>query len=163
MADPYRDVVSAPAAGVYRVLESMPCGLSPADVITPRARYGVSELPKARRTSRVRRFGRQFTDMFAVLLLAAAGISFLAYVLQRPRDLGAAQLGVAILAVVLLNAVIGFAQECAAERTVQVRIPWTGRRSLLPAPTLFDDGVVRLRSGGLRKGPNGRARSRTWR
>jgi magnesium-transporting ATPase (P-type) len=63
--------------------------------------------------------GRTALTSFAVLLLAAAGISFLAYGLQRPHDAGTVQLGVAILAVVLLNAVIGFTQEYAAERTVQ--------------------------------------------
>ncbi|GGW42202.1 potassium transporter TrkA [Streptomyces lucensis JCM 4490] len=61
----------------------------------------------------------QFTGLFAVLLLVASAITFLAYALGRPRDPATLQLAVAILGVVLLNAGIGFAREYSAERTAQ--------------------------------------------
>lgn len=156
MADPGTDVLAAPAAGVYRLLESTPRGLSGTQVAERRGRYGANALPRPRRTSLVLRFLRQFTDMFAVLLIAAAGISFLAYALQRPRDPGAAQLGVAILAVVLLNAVIGFTQEYAAERTVQAlqamvprvcRVLRDGERAEVAATDLVPGDVVALQAG----------------
>jgi magnesium-transporting ATPase (P-type) len=66
-----------------------------------------------------RRFLTQFTDLFAVVLIVAAGLTSLAYLLGEPRDAGNLQLTVAILAVVLLNAVIGFGQEYMAERTAE--------------------------------------------
>lgn len=78
MADPGTDVLAAPAAGVYRLLESTPRGLSGTQVAERRGRYGANALPTPRRASLVLRFLRQFTDMFAVLLIGAAGISFLA-------------------------------------------------------------------------------------
>ncbi len=156
MADPGTDVLVAPAAGVYRLLDSTPRGLSGAQVAERRGRYGANVLPTPRRTSLVLRFLRQFTDMFAVLLIAASGISFLAYALQRPRDPGAAQLGVAILAVVLLNAVIGFTQEYAAERTVQAlqamvprvcRVLRDGEHAEVAATDLVPGDVVALQAG----------------
>jgi len=49
----------------------------------------------------------QFRDLFAVLLLIAAGISFIAYILGG-RDLYSLKVCIAILCVVLLNASIGF-------------------------------------------------------
>jgi hypothetical protein len=91
--------------------------------------------------------------MFAVVLLAAAAITFLACLLQRPREVGTAQLAVAILGVVALNAVIGFAQEYSAERTVQAlqamvprtcRVLREGERREAPVADLVPGDVVVL-------------------
>ncbi|KUO06354.1 cation-transporting ATPase [Streptomyces caeruleatus] len=98
----------------------------------------------------------QFTDLFAVVLIVASGITFLAYGLQEPRDVGTLQLAVAILGVVVLNAVIGFAQEYSAERTAQAleaMVPHTcrvlrgGERLELPARELVPGDVVLLEAG----------------
>jgi hypothetical protein len=78
---------------------------------------GPNTLPPPPRPSLLRRFAVQFTDLFAVVLLAAAAISFLAYVVAVPHEPGNAQLALAILGVVGLNAGIGFVQEYSAERT----------------------------------------------
>jgi P-type Ca2+ transporter type 2C len=91
-----------------------------------------------------------------MVLLAAAAISFLAYALQRPRDIGTAQLAVAILCVVVLNAVIGFVQEYSAERAVQAlqamvprlcRVLRDGERGEVPAADLVPGDVVALEAG----------------
>lgn len=68
--------------------------------------------------------------MFVVVLMVAAGITFGAYALSTPRDSSSLVLAIGILEVVLLNAVIGFAQEHAAERTaeaLQALVPATAR------------------------------------
>jgi Na+-translocating ferredoxin:NAD+ oxidoreductase RNF subunit RnfB len=65
----------------------------------------------------------QFTDLFAVVLLVAAAITLLAYLLGEPRDVDNLQLAIAILAVVLINALIGFGQEYTAERTAEASVP----------------------------------------
>lgn len=102
------------------------------------------------------RFGAQFTDLFAVMLMVAAGITLLAYAVQSPREVGNLQLAVAILAVVVMNAVIGFAQEYSAERTVQAlqamvpgsaRVLRDGERTQVPVPALVPGDVVVLEAG----------------
>ncbi len=103
-----------------------------------------------------RQLGAQFTDLFAVVLIVASGIAFLAYGLEDPRDIGTFQLAVAILGVVVLNAAIGFAQEYSAERTAQAlaaMVPHTcrvlrgGERLEVPARELVPGDVVVLEAG----------------
>jgi P-type Ca2+ transporter type 2C len=119
-------------------------------------RDGPNELPIARGPSLLRRFAAQFTDLFAVMLLVAAVITLGAYELGRPRDAGNLQLAIAILAVVLLNAVIGFGQEFAAERTAEAlraMVPHRatvlrdGERADVPAADLVAGDVLVLEAG----------------
>ncbi|WP_338025514.1 cation-translocating P-type ATPase [Actinoplanes awajinensis] len=118
---PTRGTVSASlqVKGALETLGVTARGLSAAEAATRLTRDGPNELPVARGPSMLRRFAAQFTDLFAVMLLVAAVITFVAYRLGSPRDPGSLELAVAILAVVLLNAVIGFGQEFAAERTAE--------------------------------------------
>ncbi|MFF4359948.1 cation-translocating P-type ATPase [Streptomyces sp. NPDC001604] len=141
---------------VFAALDSSPRGLAPGDVAVRRERHGPNELPRARRRGWWRDLAGQFTDLFAVLLLVASAITFLAYGLQHPRDVGTLQLAVAILCVVLLNAAIGFVQEYSAERTaesLQAMVPHTcrvlrgGERQELPARDLVPGDVVVLEAG----------------
>jgi P-type Ca2+ transporter type 2C len=111
-------------------LKSSPRGLSADEVMARRAEVGANQLPAARRRPVLAEFGSQFANMFAVVLIAAAGITFLAYALSTPRESASLELAIGILAVVLLNATIGFAQEHAAERTaeaLQAMVPSTAR------------------------------------
>ncbi|MFF5343627.1 cation-transporting P-type ATPase [Streptomyces althioticus] len=94
-------------------------GLPAAQARAGLEKYGANELPRAGRRAVWRQLGARFTDLFAVVLIIASGITFLAYALQEPRDVDTFRLAVAILGVVLLNAAIGFAQEYSAERTAQ--------------------------------------------
>jgi calcium-translocating P-type ATPase len=106
-----------PVGEVLTAVGSSLRGLSSTTAADRLRSVGRNELPHALRVSPVRRFFAQFTDLFAVVLLVAAGITALAYVLGHPPDVGHLQLTIAILAVVALNAVIGFLQEYMAERT----------------------------------------------
>ncbi|MFG3292926.1 cation-translocating P-type ATPase [Streptomyces sp. NPDC048179] len=149
-------VSSLPAADVFAALDTSPRGLTPAEAATRQARYGANELPGAARGRLGRRLLAQFTDLFAVVLLVASAITFLAYLLGQPRDVATLQLAVAILGVVLLNAGIGFAQEYSAERTaesLQAMVPHTcrvlrdGEPGELPARELVRGDVVVLEAG----------------
>lgn len=108
----------APPAEVFALLESRESGLNAAEVGMRLAANGFNELPHPVRTPVALRFLRQFVDFFAVMLLAAALVTFVTY-LFPPHDAGNLQLAGAILAVVLLNAWIGFIQEYTAERTAE--------------------------------------------
>ncbi|MEV6153642.1 cation-transporting P-type ATPase [Nonomuraea sp. NPDC052129] len=102
-------VPEIPPRLVFTALGSGPRGLSAAEARTRRERFGPNELPQGPGPRIWRRLAAQFTDLFAIVLLVAAAITFLAYLLSEPRDTGNLQLSLAILGVVLLNAVIGFA------------------------------------------------------
>lgn len=84
-------------------------GLSPAEVTTRRARHGPNALPKAPPPSVWSLLLRQVTNFIVVLLAVAALLSF---VLGQIPD------GLAILAALLLNAVVGFVMDYQAERQI---------------------------------------------
>ncbi|MFE3495088.1 cation-translocating P-type ATPase [Streptomyces sp. NPDC059175] len=141
---------------VFPALATSPQGLPSTDAASRRDRFGPNELPPAERRGLWRDLAGQFTDLFAVVLLVASAITFLAYGLQEPRDPGTLQLAMAILGVVVLNAAIGFAQEYSAERTaesLQAMVPHTcrvlrdGERQELPARDLVPGDVVVLEAG----------------
>ncbi|MFF4948778.1 cation-translocating P-type ATPase [Streptomyces chattanoogensis] len=147
---------TVPSGDVFAALDTSPRGLTAADAVVRRDRYGPNELPRAGRRGWWRQLAAQFTDLFAVVLLVASAITFLAYELQQPRDAGTFRLAVAILAVVVLNASIGFAQEYSAERTaqsLQAMVPHTcrvlrdGERRELSARDLVPGDVVVLEAG----------------
>ncbi|MFE3638299.1 cation-translocating P-type ATPase [Streptomyces sp. NPDC059168] len=144
------------ASDVFAATGASPRGLTAAEVDARRERYGCNELPAVGRGHVRRLLVAQFTDLFAVVLLVASAITFLAYGLQRPREPATLQLALAILAVVLLNAGIGFAQEYSAERTaesLQAMVPHTCRvlrdavRRELPARELVPGDLVVLEAG----------------
>ncbi|WP_326751274.1 cation-transporting P-type ATPase [Streptomyces hirsutus] len=141
---------------VFAALGTSPRGLASSEVAARRTQFGPNELPRAGRRGLWRDLATQFTDLFAVVLLVASAITFLAYWLRDPRDVGTLQLAVAILGVVLLNAAIGFAQEYSAERTaesLQAMVPHTcrvlrdGQRQELPAHDLVPGDIVVLEAG----------------
>jgi Ca2+-transporting ATPase len=74
------------------------------------SRVGPNVLVETQRAHWVLRFARNFTHLFALLLWAGAGLALLG---------GLASLTVAIVAVIVVNAIFSFAQEYRAERTVQ--------------------------------------------
>ncbi len=110
---------------VFQNLESSSAGLSVEESRRRLLRYGLNKLPELRRRSPLLRFLAQFLDFFALLLEAAGAITFLSYVIGR--DPYCLRTTLAIFAVVLINAAIGFAQEYRAERTAEAL------KRLLPA------------------------------
>ncbi len=102
-------------AEVYAALRTGPTGLSAEEVASRLAAFGPNELPHISRIPIWLRFGRQFTDFFAIVLLCASATTLVAFLVGR--DFGNLQLSAAILGVVVLNASIGFGQEYMAERT----------------------------------------------
>ncbi|MET9903665.1 cation-transporting P-type ATPase [Streptomyces sp. NPDC006446] len=147
---------SLPVPDVVAAMGSSLRGLSPAQAAERQALHGPNELPGVSHVHVWRQLVTQFTDLFAVVLLVASAITFLAYLLGQPRDPATLQLAMAILGVVLLNAGIGFAQEYSAERTaesLQAMVPHTcrvlrdGERREQPARDLVPGDVVILEAG----------------
>ncbi|MEU6526801.1 cation-transporting P-type ATPase [Streptomyces sp. NPDC046924] len=145
-----------PTGEVFTALGTSPRGLTSAGATALQARLGPNELPSAHRRRVWRQLAGQFTDLFALVLLVASAITFLAYGLQDPRDAGTLQLAVAILCVVVLNAAIGFAQEYSAERTAEslqamvrhtCRVLRDGERQEVPSREVVPGDVVVLDAG----------------
>ena len=104
-------------AEALAALESRPGGLSSEEARERLARYGPNRLPELRRRSPWLHFLAQFKDFFAILLEVAGAITLVTALVQG--DSTNLKVAIAIFAVVLLNAIIGFTQEYRAERTAE--------------------------------------------
>ncbi|MDP3516410.1 MAG: HAD-IC family P-type ATPase [Pseudohongiella sp.] len=102
-------------------------GLSAADSAHRLEVAGQNRLPEASRAGPVRRFLQQFNNLLILILIAAAGITAL---LGHFLDTSV------ILAVVLVNTVLGFVQEGKAEKAIAAI-----RDMLAPRATVIRDGV----------------------
>ena len=98
--------------------------------------FGPNRIEEAKGKPLWLRFLQEFTHFFALILWVAAALAFLAEA-GSPGS-GMWQLGVAILAVILLNGVFSFFQEYRAERAV------AALRKLLPAAAkVLRDGEIK--------------------
>ncbi len=147
---------TVPRLDVYGSLGSSPRGLGSEESAARLVEVGPNELPRAKGRPIIFRFFEQFTDLFALVLVAASVITFIAYGIQSPHDVQNLQLAIAILGVVVLNATIGFFQEYSAERTAEAlqamvpkacRVIRDGERVEVPARELVPGDVVALDAG----------------
>ena len=111
-------------------------GLSDAEAQSRLAHYGPNELAVEKRFPPWRRFLSQFQDVLVILLLVATGVSAALWAFER--DAALPYEAIAIFAVVLLNATMGFLQESRAEAAV----------TALRAMSAADASVIR---GGERR------------
>jgi Ca2+-transporting ATPase len=112
-SDAYRravdDIVAALASDARR-------GLTDEDARARLERFGPNELAAEQPMSGWRRFLAQFQDVLVILLLVATAVSAGLWVVER--DAALPYEAIAILAVVLLNAAMGYIQEARAEAAV---------------------------------------------
>ncbi len=113
------------------------------------AEYGPNALSEGKRRSLLLLFIKQFSDFMIMVLLAAA---FVSGVIGEPADT------IAIMVILLLNAVIGSVQEFRAERAVaalrdmaapSAQVIRDGGRLTLPAHELVPGDLVVLEAGNL--------------
>lgn len=137
---PYR----APAAGgqagsapdpresltlLFRDLRTSPRGLSAREAAHRQEVYGANTLARRGGRHRLRELARQFTHPLALLLALAAVLA---------AATGTPSLAVAILAVIVLNAALAFAQEQQAERAVEALSAFLPQQA-----TVIRDGTTR--------------------
>jgi len=124
-------------------------GLSIDEATRRLALHGPNSLPAAQRRSLIRMWVDQFSDFMILVLIAAAVISGL---IGEPADT------IAIVVIVLLNAVIGFIQEYRAERAMSAlrkmaaptaRTRRDGTIQVIPAEQLVPGDVVLLEAGSI--------------
>ncbi|HET8996037.1 MAG TPA: cation-translocating P-type ATPase [Acetobacteraceae bacterium] len=147
-ADPGTAFHTLDVAAVAERLGTHPAhGLSAADVVERQSRYGPNALREGQRRSKLRMLAAQFADFMILLLVAAAVVSGV---------IGDIEDTLVILAIVVLNAAIGFAQELRAERAMaalkrmapqQAVVLRDGAPHPVAAETLVPGDVVLLEAG----------------
>ncbi|MBN2016855.1 MAG: cation-transporting P-type ATPase [Candidatus Cloacimonetes bacterium] len=98
------------AEDIFRILKTSDKGLSSSEAQSRLSEYGSNELKTGKKISPIIKFLAQFKDVFMIVLLVAAGLSF---VINSYRD------GIIMLVIVVINAVIGFLQEYKAEKIME--------------------------------------------
>jgi Ca2+-transporting ATPase len=130
-------------------LQSSIVGLAAAEAARRLERFGRNELIEKKRRSWVRMFLNQFTDFMILVLIAAAVIAGL---IGEPSDT------VAIVVIVLLNAILGFLQEYRAEQAMaalkkmaaaSATVLRDGRPEMTPADQIVPGDVVVLETGNV--------------
>lgn len=139
---------------VPALLGSRPGGLAPQEVDERLREVGTNSVEVVDPWKLWRTFGHQFSNVFALLLLASAAICFLAEQLQPGDNMEI--LGWALLGVALLNAGFSFFQEYRAEKAMealkkylphQVWVRRAGTDQLLDAEQLVPGDMLLVNEG----------------
>jgi len=122
-------------------------GLTSQDLKTRSRDFGLNKLKERKKKSAAAIFINQFKNLVMLLLLSAAGLSFL---FSRWID------GTAILAVILLNACIGFFMELKANRTMEaldkldsheITVIRNGEQQRISPERLLPGDLIHINSG----------------
>jgi Ca2+-transporting ATPase len=139
----------APDDAAARLEVDPAVGLSAAEAARRLARHGPNALPEAKRRGPARMLLDQFSDFMILVLIAAAIVSGL---VGDPEDT------IAIVVIVVLNAVIGFVQEYRAEKAMaalkrmaapSARVRRGGEPVTLAAEALVPGDIVLLEAGNV--------------
>ena len=129
-------------------------GLTDAEVRSRLERYGPNELTTGKPTPAWVRFVAQFQDVLVILLLIATGISVGLWAYEGAE--GLPYEAIAILAVVLLNAVLGYVQQARAEAAVaalrtmsaaDAAVIRSGERRTVPAAEVVPGDIILIEEG----------------
>lgn len=129
-------------------------GLSRGEARARPERYGKNVLAVERRVPAWRRFFGQFQEVLVILLLIAAGISGGLWLYER--DSVFPYEAVAIFAIVLLNAIMGYIQESRAEEALvalrhmsasRTRVIRDGEPATVPATDIVPGDIIVIEEG----------------
>ncbi|KAI9800559.1 MAG: hypothetical protein M1833_003217 [Piccolia ochrophora] len=93
-------------------------GLSDSRVETSKQKYGKNALPEEPPTPLWQLVLEQFKDQLVIILLGSAAVSFVLALFEESDDWTAFVDPVVILAILILNAVVGVSQESSAEKAI---------------------------------------------
>jgi P-type Ca2+ transporter type 2C len=110
-------------------------GLSRAEAQRRLEQYGLNRLKSAPETPWWHRLLEQFQNFLVIILLVATVISMVEWLLQDPRETALPYEAIVILAIVVLNALLGFFQEARAEKSVRALMALAA-----PESTVVRDG-----------------------
>src|SRR5688572_3931749 len=129
-------------------------GLSEGEARARLEKYGKNELTAEKPVPRWRKFLAQFQDVLVILLLVATVISAVLWLYERESALPYEAM--AIFAVVLLNAIMGYVQEARAEQSVaalrqmsaaHANVIRDGTRQSIPATEVVPGDLLLIEEG----------------
>ncbi len=129
---------------VLKNVESTPQGLSNEEALKRLEKFGPNKLKEAKKDSLLKRFMKQLADPMIIILLIAAGVSAMTEIFEGkiPTD------AFIILAVVLINAILGVFQESKAEKAIEALQAMTSSMSKV----VRDGKHIQIKSEDLVKG-----------
>jgi len=136
-----------PISAVMATLEAEPTGLTTEGAAARKTRFGANRLPEAPRRSALWRILLQFHNLLIYVLIGAAVLA---------AAIGHAVDAIVVLAVVVINAVIGFIQEGRAESALEAirsmidpraTVMRDGRRKVVAAEDIVPGDLVLLEPG----------------
>ena len=149
MMNPYRQEFQ----DVLKDMDSSVEGLSSQQAQERLAKYGPNKLKEAEKVSLLQRFLNQLKDPMLIILLAAAAVSAVTGMLSGHNEWAEV---IIILAVVLLNAILGVIQESKAEAAIEALQTMTaatckvlrdGKMTVLRSTELVPGDVILLEAG----------------
>jgi Ca2+-transporting ATPase len=157
------DLPSAPAphaqaaeAVIASLRSDAHCGLSREEAHRRLEQYGPNQLRSPPETPWWRRLLEQFQNFLVIILLVATVISVVEWILQEPRESALPYEAIVILAIVVLNALLGFFQEARAERSVRALMALAapestvvrdGERQRVAAHEIVPGDIVQVEAG----------------
>ncbi|MBU1204144.1 MAG: HAD-IC family P-type ATPase [Nanoarchaeota archaeon] len=142
-----REFYHQPIEKVIKYFSSSPKGLSQKEAIKRLEHYGLNEIPEKRKKNPFLIFLKQLHSIMIYILLVAAAISFF---LHHIVDV------YVILAVILVNTLVGFSQEYKAEKAIRAlkkmiiphaKVYRDNNLNLIPAKELVPGDVILLEEG----------------
>ena len=128
-------------------------GLTMAEAGERLTKYGPNKLKEAEKPTLLQRFLAQLKDPMLIILMIAAGVSAVTNLMAGHNEMAEV---VIILAVVLLNAVLGVFQESKAEAAIEAlqtmtaatcKVLRNGKQVMLPSENLVPGDIVLLEAG----------------
>ena len=138
---------------VLRTLETSEHGLSSQEAAKRLETYGKNKLKEAEKATWLQRFFAQLRDPMLIILMIAAGVSALTGMLSGHNEWAEV---IIIMAVVLLNAILGVVQESKAEAAIEALQTMTaatckvirdGQQIILHSDELVPGDIVVLEAG----------------
>lgn len=130
-------------------------GLTDKEAAKRLQKNGRNEIIASKKKSILQRFIEQFNDFMIITLLAAAGVSYITSLFQGNADITEP---IIILAIVILNALLGVIQESRAEKSLddlkklsspQACVIRGGKEKIIPASELVTGDTVIISAGDI--------------
>ena len=140
---------------VLKKLDTSKDGLSQKEAEKRLQNYGPNQLATGKKESLLHKFFAQFEDFMILVLLCAAGVSFLLSLLEGHADYADP---IIILVVVTLNALLGVIQEAKAEHSLEAlknlsaphaNVIRDGKRQNIPSAELVPGDIIFLEAGNM--------------